>query len=285
MHPIKYPFIFIAYAWLRFDPIIYLAFRKDWTPRYEFMASIFGEKDVSKFLKYRVKLVKARNKKLPPIIQPNQVDEKVEQFIKSNVKTKTGRKNRIEIINKFIFWATDEEINRFNIDSYKTRSSIIEALLSVIFQNSIGDEACVILKGLKKIVFSRTTYLGSKGEPSPVVHDTIIAGVGRILVSHFNELSRLRDERLDKLTKVQLIKEINEANKEKGSLAFSARTIRKNDDYKHKFPLEDKYTNLLIEILKHYRFSAWPDSRERAVSLIKDMESQLGFSLESTLDI
>jgi len=284
MYALKYPFIFITYLWLRFDPIIYLTFRKDWTPRYEFMANIFGEKDIDRFLKHRVKLVKARNKKLPPIIRPKHIDEKVEGFIKANLKTKTGKATRLSIINKLIFWAIDEEINRFNIDSHKTRTTIIESLLSVIFQNSIGNEASLILNGLEKIVFSRATYLGSKGEPSPVVHDAIIAGVGRILTSHFNELTRLRDERLDKLTKVQLIKEINDANKDKGSLAFSASITNKNDDYKHKYPLEDKYTKLLIQILKHYRFSAWPDSRERAISLIEAMESQLGFKLETSLD-
>ena len=284
MNPFKYPFIFLAYLWLRFDPIIYLTFRKDWTPRYEFMANVFGEKDVTSFLKHRVKLVKARNKKQPDVIVPKQIEDRVEDFINQNIKTKTGKDKRTEIINQLIFWATDEEINRFNIDSYKTRTRIIDSLLGLIFQNSIGDEACIILKGLKKIVFSRSTYLGSMGEPSPVVHDSIIAGVGRILTSHFNELTRLRGERLDKLTKVQLIKEINESSKNNSSLAFSAQITRKNDEFKHKYPLENKYTQLLIKILRHYRFSAWPDSRDRAISLIESMEKQLGFKLEETLN-
>ncbi|MBU1085275.1 MAG: hypothetical protein ABIJ43_03155 [Candidatus Beckwithbacteria bacterium] len=281
MYIFKYPFIFFTYLWLRFDPIIYLTFRKDWAPRYEFMASIFGEKNINRFFKYRIQLVKARNKILSPIISPKHAENKIQEFITINVNTKIGKIQRIDIINELIFWATDEEINRQNIDSYKTRITIIEALLGVIFKNTIGEETDIILKGLEKIVFSRTTYLGSKGEPSPVVHDAIITNVGHILTSHFNEVTRLRDEKLDTLTKVQLIKEINESSNGKGSMAFSAGITKKNDEYKHKYPLENNHANLLIKILKHYCFSAWPDSRERAINLIKTMEKQLGFAFAS----
>ena len=73
----KNAFIFLIYAWLRFDPIIRLAFGKRWTPRYEFMASLFGEKDAENFLKNRVKIVKARDKKSAPYVTPSNVDEKI----------------------------------------------------------------------------------------------------------------------------------------------------------------------------------------------------------------
>lgn len=279
MNPFKYFFMFLSYLWLRLDPIIYITFRKNWTPRYEFLASIFGEKDTDRFLKHRVQVVKARHQKKPPVILPSQVDKKTQEFLKAKPDTTLGRYKRKEVINTLIFWATDTAINQYNIDSYKTRSIIVDSLLNLMFQNSLTDESVIILNGLKKIVFSRVTYLGAKGEPSPVVHDTIIAGVGHLLTAHYNELVRQRDEKLDKLTKIKLIKEIKKADKDTGSLAFSG-TPRKADEYKHQFPLETKYAQLLLKILKHYRFSAWPDSRQRAKNLIESMEEQLGFKLE-----
>ena len=90
--------LFIVYIWLRFDPAIRLAFGKKWTPRYEFMANLFGEKDAENFLKHRVKLVKARNKKLAPYILPSEIDEKTMVFSKINHDTKTGLKKRQQII-------------------------------------------------------------------------------------------------------------------------------------------------------------------------------------------
>lgn len=279
MKPIKYFFMFLSYLWLRLDPILYITFRKNWTPRYEFLASIFGEKDTDKFLRRRVQVVKARHQKRPAVILSSQVDKKTQEFLKAKPDTKSGRHKRKEVINTLIFWATDPAINQYNIESYKTRSAIVDSLLNFIFQNSLTDESIIILNGLKKIVFSRVTYLGAKGEPSPIVHDAIIAGVGHLLTAHYSELVRQRDEKLDKLTKIKLIKEIKKADKDTGSLAFSG-TPRQDDEYKHQFPLEPKYAQLLLKILKHYRFSAWPDSRQRAESLIESMEKQLGFKLE-----
>jgi hypothetical protein len=272
-------FLFLIYAWLRFDPIIRLAFGKSWTPRYEFMASLFGEADTESFLEHRVKLVKARDRKAAPYILPSNIDEEITKFLKINQDTKTGLKKRKQIIKKLISWAIDPDINAQNIESYKTRSEIAKSLLGVIFQNSLADESELILSGIKKIVFSRITYLGSKGEPSPIVHNTIIAGVGRVLNTHFSEVVRLRNEKLEDLTKIKIIKEIKNDEKGTGSLAFSG-THRKDDPYRHKFPLAQKKARMLISILKHYQYSAWPESRETAIELIKMMESKLGFDLE-----
>ena len=152
-----------------------------------------------------------------------------------------------------------------------------------MFQNSLASELETILTGLQKIVFSRITYLGIKGEPSPIVHDTIIAGIGRILTSHFNEVIRLRNEQLDKLTKIKMIKEIQKAKKDTGSLAFSGDAVSKNDDFRNKFPLENSQSKKLLKILNHYQFSAWPESRDKAIELKSSMEKQLGFSLEEGL--
>jgi len=279
MNPVKYFFMFLSYLWLRFDPIIYLTFRKNWTPRYEFFASIFGEVEANKFLRKRVALVKARSQLKPPVILPSMIDKKVQAFLKTSPKTSAGRAKRKEAINRLIFWATDTAINEYNIDSYKTRSTIIGSFLNIMFQNALLEESELVLNGLKQIVFSRVTYLGAKGEPSPVVHDVIISGVGRLLSHHFNEVVRQRDEKLDKLIKIKLIKEIKQADKDTGSLAFSGPT-KKDDSYKHQFPLEKKYAQLLLKILDHYRFSAWPESRQRAINLIDSMEKQLGFKLE-----
>ncbi len=282
MKPLKYGLMFFTYVWLRLDPVLRLAFGRDWTPRYEFMANIFGETDADKFLNHRVKLLKARNKPLPPLITPKMVDRAVYKFLRTRAQTKTGQNRRLKLIEQLIFWATDQEINQFNIDSYQTRSAIVDALLNVIFQNSLISESELILRGLKKIVFSRVTYRGAKGEPSPVVHDVIIAGSARILLSHFNELVRLRDQNLDKLTKVKLIKELQKAKGEAGSLAFSAEH-REDDEFKPKFPLPQDQVKLLLHILKHYQFSAWPDSRDRAKHFFSQFERQLGFKLNDYL--
>jgi len=279
MNPIKSFFMLLAYLWLRFDPILRITFKKNWTPRYEFLASIFGGEDAERFLRRRMHLVKTRDKKKPPVILPSMVDKKTQQFLKTNPDTPDGRAKRKEIIATLLFWATDTAINQYNIESYKTRSAIIDNLLKILFQNSLTDETEKILGGLKKIVFSRITYLGAKGEPSPVVHDVIISGVGRLLTLHYSEVVRQRDEKLDKLTKIKLIKEIKKTDKETGSLAFSG-TVREKDEFKHQFPLEAKYAKLLLKILDHYRFSAWPESRERAEKLIQSMEKQLGFKLK-----
>ena len=279
MNPIKYILMMVAYLWLRFDPILYITFRKDWTPRYEFLSTIFGEEAAEKFLNHRINLVKARNKILPPIILLTDVDKKITEFLKIKLGGKLNKNKRLVIIEQLIYWATDPEINRFNIDSYKSRSAIVDGLLNPIFQNSITSEINCILDGLKKIVFSRVTYLGSKGEPSPVVHNVILSGAARILTSHFNELVRLRDEKLDKMIKVKLIKEIQKSKSETGSLAFSAEP-KINEDFQNKYPLPNYQAKLLWKIFTHYQFSAWPESREKAAKLIDNFQKQLGFSPE-----
>jgi len=279
MNPIKSFFMLLTYLWLRFDPILRITFKKNWTPRYEFLASIFGKKEAERFLRQRMHLIRTRSKKKPPVILSSVVDKKTQQFLKTNPDTPDGRAKRKEIIALLLFWATDTAINRYNTDSYKTRSAIIDNLLNILFQNALANETERILVGLKKIVFSRVTYLGAKGEPSPVVHDVIISGVGRLLTFHYNEVVRQRDEKLDKLTKIKLIKEIKKVDQETGSLAFSG-TARKADAFKHQFPLEIEYAKLLLKILNHYRFSAWPESREKAEKLIQSMEKQLGFKLK-----
>ncbi|MCG2692244.1 hypothetical protein L6272_05460, partial [Microgenomates group bacterium] len=192
---------------------------------------------------------------------------------------KLNKARRLAILDQLIFWAVDPEINRFNIDSYKSRSAIVDGLLNIIFQNSLISEINFILDGLKKIVFSRVTYLGSKGEPSPIVHNVILSGTARILTSHFNEVVRLRDEKLDKLTKIKLIKEINQSKGETGSLAFSA-DPKVDKDFQNKYPLPHYQAKLLWKILTHYQFSAWPESREKAAKLIDNFQKQLGFSPE-----
>lgn len=284
MNPIKNFFVFCTYLWLRFDPIIYVTFKKDWQPRYEFMKNIFGEKDAHKFLSRRVKLVKQRKRKPPPPVHPSDVEKQTNIFLKLDPTSKANQVRRKQILEKLIFWATDSEINRTNIDSFKTRSSIVDSLLRVVFQNALIKETNLILTSLEKIVFSRVTYLGSKGEPSPVVHDTVISGVGHILSQHFNEIVRLRDERLDKLTKVKMIKEIQKSKNDTGSLAFSADITHNDDPFRNKFPLESSQAKMLLKILKHYQFSAWPESRDRAIKLIETMEKQLGFKLDQSFN-
>lgn len=279
MNPVKYIFMLPVYVWLRFDPVLWLAFRHDWTPRFEFMATIFGEKDSEAFLAHRVNLVKARNKVLPPIIQPKRVNFEAEIFLKASPETKSGRTLRQSIINELIFWALDPDINQFNIDSYLSRAAIIDVLLNLLFQNSLTSEIDLILAGLKQIVFSRVTYLGPKGEISPHVHDVILSSTARILSAHLNEILRLRDSKLDKMTQIKLIKEIQKSKGQTGSLAFSAES-KTDPEYKNKFPLPQDQAQLLWEIICHYQYSAWPESREQAQKLIAGFHHRLGFSPE-----
>jgi len=185
----------------------------------------------------------------------------VQRFFKADLKSKAGREKRLEIIKRLIFWCTDEAINQVNIDSYLTRMTIIDTLFNQMFQNSLVAEGELIMTGLRPIVFSRITHTTHKGEPSPLVHDVIIKAVGRLLASHYNEVNRLSHASLDKMTKVQIIREIQKAKKGGGSLAFSAE-LTKKDEFQHKFPLPKGQVKLLNEILKHYSHSGWPDSRE-----------------------
>lgn len=282
MNLIKKLLLLITYIWLRFDPILKIAFKKNWTPRYEFMASIFGEKTAGNFLKERVKIVKARKKKQALHVLPSTVDKQVTLFLKTDLNRKKGREEREKNLNTLIFWALDPDINRQNIDSYKTRSAIVNSLLGAIFQNCLADEMEIILSGLKKIVFSRVTYLGSKGEPSPIVHDAIVSGVSKILSTHFDEIVRMREEKLEELTRIKLIREIKSENQHTGSLAFSGSTKRQSQ-YHNKFPLEGKTAKMLLDILKHYQYSAWPESRKITQKLIKKMEKKLGFRLEESI--
>ncbi|MEA3355669.1 MAG: hypothetical protein U9Q63_04285 [Patescibacteria group bacterium] len=244
---------------------------------------MYGEKEAEKFLNTRIQLVKKRNKKPIPVILSSQIDKQTNLFLQTDLTTQAGRKKRQSIINLLIFWALDKDINSQNIDSHKIRSTIINSLLGTIFQNSLIDEVNLTLIGLKKIVFSRATYLGAKGEPSPIVHNQIIKGVGKILIAHFNEINKYKEQRLNQLTKIKLIKEIQKDKEGGGSLAFSG-TTQKNDQYRNKFPLPNKTTHMLISILKHYQFSSWPDSREAAKNLIESIEKQLGFKLKSDLN-
>lgn len=279
MNPVKYFFMLPVYAWLRFDVVLWLAFGHDWTPRYEFMATIFGEKDSEEFLAHRVNLVKARNKVLPPIIRPQRVEAEAAKFLAANPETKTGRAVRKAVLNELIFWALDPDINQFNIDSYKSRATIVDVMLNLLFQNSLTSEIDLILSGLKQIVFSRVTYLGPKGEVSPDVHDVILTSCSRVLSSHFNEVIRLRDAKLDKMTKIKLIKEIQKSKGQTGSLAFSAEE-KPDSEYKNQFPLPKDQARLLWEIICHYQYSAWPDSREKAQKLITGFRTKLGFDPE-----
>lgn len=276
---LKSLFLVLAYLWIRFDPVLRLTFRNNWVVRSEFLSTLFGEDDVRAFLKHRVKLKKMRSKKLPPIILPSQIDKQVQKFLTAKITTKTGHQQKLKIINQLIFWSTDEAINKHNIESYKTRSAIIEALLTTIFNNSLKPDINIILDGLKHIVFSRTTYMGAKGEPSPIVHNIIIANCARLLTTHFTETIRLRDGKLDQLTKIKLIKEIKDSKKDRGSIAFSANSVRQKDDFEHRFPLKSHQAKLLVSILDHYRHSAWPDSRKTATNIIKKIEKQLGLKL------
>jgi hypothetical protein len=280
---VKKFFLLVTYAWLRFDPVLRLAFGTNWKPRFEFMAQLFGESAAKQFLTYRGKLAFERRRPRVPLILPSDVDRQVKQFLQAKISTKKGRQERLAIINRLIFWATDPEINGENIDSYKTRSSIVEALLNVIFHNSLYEESEQILNRLSQIVFSRITYTGQRGEPSPVVHDVILSAVAQLLIRHFAEIERLRHQRLDKLTTVQLIRELNRAKAGTGSLAFSGEVGRRLDEYRHKFPLSSHHVYLLYQILEHYTFSAWPESRAKAISVVNNLESQLNTNLKSLI--
>ena len=278
MNPIKYPFLWLTYAWLRFDPVLWITFKGDWKPRYDFMAAIFGQVDTTQFLDNRVELVKLRNRPQTPIILSSLVNREADRFFKADLKSKAGREKRLEIIKRLIFWCTDEAINQVNIDSYLTRMTIIDTLFNQMFQNSLVAEGELIMTGLRPIVFSRITHTTHKGEPSPLVHDVIIKAVGRLLASHCNEVNRLSHASLDKMTKVQIIREIQKAKKGGGSLAFSAE-LTKKDEFQHKFPLPKGQVKLLNEILKHYSHSGWPDSREQAEDIIKMISVDLGFDI------
>lgn len=271
-------FQLLMYAWLRFDPILRLAFGHSWKPRYEFMKSLFGEKDTRDFLAKRKIIVEKRKKKIPDYILPSRIHKETKKFLETNPQTLSGLEERKKIIDQMIFWAVDPEINSHNIESYKTRSTIVGSLLGEIFQNALADEVYIILKGIKEIVFSKITYLGSKGEPSPIVHDVIIKQVSKIIDTHFSELDRIQENKLQNLTKVKLIQEIKKDKAETGSLAFSG-SGHKNDPYRNKYPLEKEQVNLLIEIIHHYQYSSWPDSRETAIKELDKFEKKLGFSL------
>src|SRR3989344_2749614 len=240
MNPIKYPFLWLTYAWLRFDPVLWITFKGDWKPRYDFMAAIFGQVDTTQFLDNRVELVKLRNRPQTPIIISSLVNREADRFFKADLKSKAGREKRLEIIKRLIFWCTDEAINQVNIDSYLTRMTIIDTLFNQMFQNSLVAEGELIMTGLRPIVFSRITHTTHKGEPSPLVHDVII--------------------------------------KAGGSLAFSA-DLTKKYEFQHKFPLPKGQVKLLNEILKHYSHSGWPDSREQAEDIIKMISVDLGFDI------
>lgn len=281
---LKYGAIFAVYLWLRIDLILRLAFGRNWTPRYEFMVTIFGEKDTEKFLnKRKIKYTKAQEKKNIPYIFPSKIDQEVSIFLKSQTNTKQGRQQRLEIINQLIFWALDPDINQHNIESYKTRQTIADSLLGAIFQNCLADEIELILSGLNHMVFSRVTYLGSKGEPSPIVHNAIIHGAGKILDSHFDEITQIRTGKLEELTRIKLIKEIKSDQQNRGSLAFSG-TNKKNDLYRNKFPLSATTAKMLLEILQHYQYSAWPESRESTKKMLDTMARRLGFNLEESVE-
>ena len=281
--PLKYFFLLLAYLWLRFDLLLRIAFGNNWKSRFEFMAQLFGEEDAERFLAHRVNLFLKRSLPQTPIILPSDVAKLTRGFIKQRVTSKNGRQRRRKIIKQLIFWATDPEINKENVDSYSTRSAIIQTLLNVIFHNSLYEESELILNSLQSIVFSRVTYIGHKGEPSPVVHDVILSAVSQLLVRHFSEIVRLRDQRIDKLTTIQLIKELNKSKGGTGSLAFSGEIGHKHDEYRHKFPLSPRHVFLLYRILEHYTFSAWPDSREKAISVVNNLESQLKTDLKSLI--
>lgn len=279
----KYLCLVAVYLWLRFDLILRLAFGNNWKPRYEFMAQIFGPETAEKFLAGRVKLQLERRPKSVPVILPSRVDRTVREFLRLKPNSRVNRSKRQQIIKQLIHWATDPEINRENIDSYQTRSAIAESLLNIVFHNSLYNESELILTRLEPLVFSRVTYLGKGGEPSPIVHEVILKNVAALLRRHFAEVIRLRDQLVDKMTTVQLIKELNKSRGQTGSLAFSAGPVKYRDEFRHKFPLSSPHVLLLYKILEHYTFSGWPESREKAKTIVAELEAELNTDLKSLI--
>lgn len=245
--------------WLKHDPFIKLVAGPNEEIRRDAMLALLGDQAARRYLK--------NSKFIPtPIIHPRQIRAKEDEFLNFPEK-------RIEIIHQLVRWGSDPKINEENPDSHKTRVQIIHSLLGPLFLNSDESAERLIIQGLKVLVVTKTTNLGTTGEISPLVHHEILQKTSELLRYHHAVVTNQIKNHTETVIRAQLMKTI-QGLKERGHrsayyVADDQATRKKL--IASKFPLaKDTYQGLL-DIARHYTFSAWPEFRTKAQQLLEDI--------------
>lgn len=249
-------------AWLKYDPFVRLVAKDNDRARYDAMLAMAGEKPAQKFFGVRKKY-----QPLPKLIFPSDVRRREQEFLDDPDK-------RTRIIRELIYWGRDEYLNTENIDSHLTRLQIIQALLGIMFLNSDSAQERLIIDGLKVLVLSRETSLGKTGEQSPLVHQEIIDRVAEILRYNEMVLKNKIQAQSEKVLRAQLLKTIQGLKESTHRSAYYVADDQKRrpKTVAERFPLNSETEAGLLDIVRHYTYSVWPEIKSQAQSLLKKLD-------------
>ncbi len=249
-------------AWLKHDPFVKLISKDNETIHHDVMLALAGEKAAKRFYKH-IRNLKPR----PKLVYPRDVREKEQDFLDKP-------QHRTRIVRELVYWGTDEYLNSENPDSHSTRMQIVNSLLGPILINSSPEQEKLIIDGLKVIIITRRTSLGKNGETSPLVHQEILDTVCDLL--RYNQIVKenLALHHTHVAMRSQLIKTIQNLKERSHHSAYYVADdrIRRQRSIAEKFPLKDATYRGLIEIVRHYTFSAWPDFRTKAQDLLVELK-------------
>jgi len=247
--------------WLKHDPFIKIVAGDNHEIRRDAMLALLGENAAQRYMQ-RSKMT------LPtPIVHPSHVRQKADEFLEDPQK-------RSRIIHQLVHWGSDTKINQENPDSHKTRMQIIHSLMGPLFLNSSPEQEKLIIEGLKVLVVTKTTSLGKTGEISPLVHHEILEKVSELLRYHYALITNQQKSHTEAIIRAHLLKSI-QGLKETGHRSayyVADDQARRKRLIAEKFPLKPDTYQGLLEIARHYTFSANTDFRRSSQKLLQDIK-------------
>lgn len=248
-------------AWLKYDPFVKLVAKDDNTIRYEAMLAMAGEKAAKKFFGTAQKYNPP-----PELIYPRHVREKEAQFLEEPDK-------RTHIVRELVYWGRDEYLNQENPESHVSRVQIIQSLLGPLFVSANESQEKLIVDGVKVLVVSRETGGSKSGEQSPLVHQEILAKVGEILRYDLLVQKNKADDHAQKAIRAHLIKTIQglKETTHRSAYYLADDSGKRRRAIASKFPLRQETRVGLIDIVRHYSFSASPQINQPATRLLAEV--------------
>ncbi len=243
--------------WLKHDPFVKIVAGGNEEIRRDAMLALLGEKAAKRYIKGAHVFTQT------PMVYPRDVRREETEFLQSPDK-------RDKIIHELIHWGSNVKINQENPESHKTRVQIVHSLLGPLFLNSNSEQEKLLIEGLKVLVVTKTTSMGRTGEISPLVHEEILKKIGEILRYNWELLTNKHKSYTETVARAQLLKTIQSLKDRKHRSAYYVADDQANRRrlLEAKFPLKSNTYNGLIEIARHYLFSAWGNFRSQAKNLL-----------------
>ena len=233
-------------AWLKLDPFVSIIAKDNQRIRHDAMLALAGKNAAKEYFGKFKKL-----KPPPKLIFPQDVREKEIEFLQKP-------KRRSLIIRELVYWGRDDYLNQENPDSYLSRIQIISSLLGPILLNASEEQEKLLVDGVKVLVISKQTTLGKKGEQSIEVHRALIHKVVQLLKYNQMVIDGEHNQQTESAVRAQLIKTIQNLSQQKHRSAYyvAGDQLTRKKIIKSKFPLKETTKSGLIDIVKHYSFSA-----------------------------